>query len=95
LGVFPSAILVGMATLVSGGLALPLGVHLGINMARWMTGEADGEGLWTLDTSSLDPTRAATLAPLIGAAVPLCVALLLFVLFRRTIATRVVPSETT
>jgi membrane protease YdiL (CAAX protease family) len=95
LGVFPSAILFGMATLAFGGLAPPLGVHLGINVARWMTGQADGAGLWTLDTSGLDAARAATLAPLIGAAVPLLVALLLFVLFRRTIATRVARSETT
>jgi membrane protease YdiL (CAAX protease family) len=83
LGVFPSAILFGMATLVSGGLALPLGVHLGINVARWMTGEVDGAGPWTLDTSGLDLARAATLAPLIGAAVPLLVALALFVVFSR------------
>jgi membrane protease YdiL (CAAX protease family) len=95
LGVLPSAILFGMATLVSRGLALPLGVHMGINVARGMTGEADGAGPWTLDTSGLDAARAATLAPLIGAAVPLTVALALFVLFRRTIATRVVHSEST
>lgn len=88
LGVFPSAILFGMAALVSGGLALPLGVHLGINVGRWMTGEADGAGLWTLDTSGLDPERAATLAPLIGAVVPVAVALALFARYRRRIAMR-------
>jgi hypothetical protein len=88
LGVFPGGVLFGMAALVSRGLALPLGVHLGINAGRWMTGEADGAGLWTLDTTGLDPARATTLAPLIGAAVPLVVALALFALYRRRLATR-------
>lgn len=83
LGVFPSAILFGMAALVSGGLAFPLGLHLGINLARWMTGQSDGAGFWALDTRGLDPTRAATLAPLLGAIVPVVMALGLFALYRR------------
>ncbi len=75
LGVFPSGLLFGVAAAVSGGLALPVGLHLGINLGRWATGEGGGAGLWTLDTSALDPARAASVAPYLGAAVPLLLAL--------------------
>ncbi len=74
LGVFPSGLLFGVAAAVSGGLALPVGLHLGINLGRWATGEGGGAGLWTLDTSALDPARAASVAPYLGAAVPLLLA---------------------
>ena len=77
-GVLPSAVLFGVAAVISGGLALPVGVHLGMNLTRWLTGQGSDPGLWVLDTSALDPARAASLAPLIGAAVPLVVAVVLY-----------------
>lgn len=78
LGVVPSALLFGVAAVVSRGLALPCGVHLGINLARWCTGEGAGAGFWTLDTQALDPGRAATLAPVLGALAPVIVAAVLY-----------------
>lgn len=65
------------------GGSLAVLVHLGINLARWCTGESAGGGFWTLDTQALDPARAATLAPLIGALVPLVVAALLYAAWPR------------
>ncbi len=76
-GVLPSALLFGIAAAVSGGMALPLGIHLGINLSRWATGEGSTPGWWTWDASALDPVRAATVAPVVGASVPVLLALAL------------------
>lgn len=78
LGVLPCAVLFGMAALVSGGLALPIGIHLGMNVSRLLTGESGSAGVWTLDTSALAGTGAASWAPAVGAAIPLVIAALLY-----------------
>ena len=75
LGVLPSAVLFGAAAYASGGVALPLGVHVGMNFGRWLTGEVDEQGIWRLDLDAADPTRLGTWAPLIGAIVPILVSL--------------------
>jgi membrane protease YdiL (CAAX protease family) len=75
LGVLPSAVLFGAAAYASGGLALPLGVHIGINLGRWLTGEADRAGPWSLGLQDADLQHLQTWAPLIGAAVPLAVSM--------------------
>lgn len=82
LGVLPSAVLFGVAAWVSGGLALPMGIHAGVNMARWLTGETADAGLWTVQ--ALHGQDAIALwAPWIGAGMPLAVAGLLAGAWRR------------
>lgn len=83
LGVMPSALLFGMAAFISRGLALPLGIHLGMNLARWASGEADGHGVWRLDTTGLDAASAPLWAPALGALVPLAIAAALYLAWRR------------
>jgi hypothetical protein len=75
LGVLPSAVLFGAAAYASGGVALPLGVHVGMNVGRWLTGEVDQQGIWRLELGSADPGRVETWAPLVGATVPILVSL--------------------
>lgn len=83
MGVLPSGLLFGAAAVVSRGLALPFGVHLGMNLSRWVTGEGYAPGWGTLDASALDPARTPSVAPLIGAAVPILIALALCGYHRR------------
>lgn len=65
-GVLPSALLFGAAAMASGGLALPIGVHAGVNLARWAAGESEnpGFGVWVL-VGRQDPDFGAS-AALIG-----------------------------
>lgn len=83
LGVLPSAILFGTAAVVSRGLALPVGVHFGMVAARLVSGETGTPLAFVMDTSSLDPARAATVAPWIGAIVPLAFAAGLYFVRKR------------
>jgi membrane protease YdiL (CAAX protease family) len=46
LGVIPFGILFGFAATGSRGLAVPIGVHAGINFAQWAVGDASG--IWKL-----------------------------------------------
>jgi len=46
LGVIPFGILFGFAATGSRGLAVPIGVHAGINFAQWAVG--DSSGIWKL-----------------------------------------------
>lgn len=78
MGVIPSAFLFGAAARVSGGLALPIGVHAAVNFAMWVVGEKDSAGFGTLDVDPASVSRVAAVAPFIGAAVPIGTALLLF-----------------
>jgi membrane protease YdiL (CAAX protease family) len=74
LGVLPSGILFGVAAVVSGGLAMPIGLHAAVNVAQWVAGEKSAPGFFTL---ALDPALAAQSArftPFIGAAIPLVMA---------------------
>lgn len=73
MGVLPSAVLYGVCAMVSRGLALPLGVHLGQVAARTLGGEGDQQVAFVMDTSALDPAAGAY-APLVGAAIPLIAA---------------------
>lgn len=68
LGVLPSALLFGASAMASGGLAMPIGVHMAVNVARWAVGETDGAGFWTV---AVDPSAQATVQ-----AMALCVSLL-------------------
>lgn len=77
-GVLPSALLFGAAAMASRGLALPIGVHAGVNLARWAVGESEtpGFGVWVLD----GPQDGAfgSLAALIGLVVTLLTTCLLW-----------------
>lgn len=78
LGVIPSAVLFGAAARVSGGLAMPIGVHAAVNFAMWVVGEKTSAGFGTLDVDPASVARVTAVAPFIGAAVPIGTALLLF-----------------
>ncbi|MDX2120932.1 MAG: type II CAAX endopeptidase family protein [Gemmatimonadota bacterium] len=77
-GVLPSGLLFGMAAVASRGLALPFGIHAGLNLGRWLTGEADGAGPWRLNTTSLDVVMAGRWAHWVGASIPLLVGILIW-----------------
>lgn len=57
LGVLPSALLFGACAITSGGLAMPIGVHMAVNVARWAVGESDGAGFWTV---AVDPSAQSS-----------------------------------
>jgi membrane protease YdiL (CAAX protease family) len=78
LGVMPSALLFGAAARVSGGLAMPIGLHAAVNFAMWVVGEKASVGFGTLDVDPAAVARVTAVAPFIGAAVPIGTALLLF-----------------
>ena len=77
-GVIPSAVLFGVAAWVSRGLAWPFGIHVGLNLARWLTGEADGQGFWRLDLTGANRAALELWAPWIGALIPLAMSALLW-----------------
>ncbi len=62
-GVLPNALLFGVAAMVSRGLALPIGVHAGVNLASRSLGEHDALGLWTLVADEATQGRIAAVAP--------------------------------
>ena len=66
MGVVPGALLFGAAAIASRGLAMPIGLHAAVNIARWITGETDNAGLWTLAVDERVRGRVITWAPLIG-----------------------------
>lgn len=74
LGVVPSALLFGVTALRSGGLAMPLGVHAGLNLAQWYFSQ-NATGVWKVVLSDEQAkARVALLAPGIGAAITLATA---------------------
>lgn len=81
-GVIPSAVLFGVAAVTTRGLAWPLGLHTGINLARWLTGENGEQGFWRLGAEGVDQARLALWSPWIGVGV-LAAATLLFVRYAR------------
>jgi hypothetical protein len=83
LGVLPSALLFGVGAMITGGLAMPIGIHLGMNIGRWAAGERGAGGLLMLEAGG-DASRAA-LAPWLAALAPLAVAALLHVVGRRRV----------
>jgi membrane protease YdiL (CAAX protease family) len=75
-GVVPSAVLFGVAAATTRGLAWPLGLHTGINLGRWLTGENGEHGLWRLSADGVDASRLALWSPWIGVGVLTAVACL-------------------
>ncbi len=75
-GVVPSAVLFGVAAVTTRGLAWPLGLHTGINLGRWLTGENGEQGFWRLGAEGVDQTRLALWSPWIGVGVLAAVTLL-------------------
>lgn len=65
-GVVPSAVLFGVAAVTTRGLAWPLGLHTGINLGRWLTGENGEQGFWRLGAEGVDQARLALWSPWIG-----------------------------
>ena len=78
-GVLPNALLFGMSAVVSRGLALPIGLHAGINVARWAAGEKGTPGIWTMSASDQTSGQISAVAPVVGVAIPLLVS---FVMWR-------------
>jgi membrane protease YdiL (CAAX protease family) len=70
-GVVPSALLFGAVAIASGGLAMPIGLHAAVNFAQWAVGEKETSGYGTLVMDPAHVARAQTVAPLVGACVPL------------------------
>lgn len=60
-GVSAGALLFGLAALVSGGLAVPIGVHFAWNWYGWFIGEKDTPGIWHFVVSDADTPRAQTI----------------------------------
>jgi uncharacterized protein len=80
LGVIPSALLFGIAASVSGGLAMPVGVHAALNMALWSVGAKTGHGIWTVVVPPDLQPRVDALSPYLGAGSVVGLALLLWIL---------------
>jgi membrane protease YdiL (CAAX protease family) len=74
LGVLPSAVLFGACAVASGGLAMPIGVHMAVNVARWAVGETDGVGFWTVAVDASAQTSVAATAQLVSPVVTLIAA---------------------
>jgi membrane protease YdiL (CAAX protease family) len=77
-GVVPCGLLFGMAAAASGGLAMPIGVHAGLNAALWLVGETGTPGLWTTAVDDRAAARVAAVAKGVSVAVVLLAALAFF-----------------
>lgn len=78
IGVFPSALLFGIAAARSGGLALPIGLHAGLNVARVAAGEREPAILYTLSVSESVQQRLLAIAPALGVLMMLAATVLLW-----------------
>jgi|CXWL01.1.fsa_nt_gi membrane protease YdiL (CAAX protease family) len=65
-GVIPSALLFGAVAQWSGGLAMPIGVHAAVNLARIASGESGSPGIWQLVVDDASASALAARAPLVG-----------------------------
>ncbi len=74
LGVIPSALLFGIAATSSRGLAMPIGIHAGLNFAQWAV--TDNSGIWKLVLNDRLQPRVGILSRIISMAVALFVAFL-------------------
>jgi uncharacterized protein len=83
-GVLPSAILFGAAALASGGLAMPIGLHMGVNFARWALGERGSSGFFTVTVDQAAKARLERIAPVTGIAITLGMAAMLWWWDRRS-----------
>lgn len=73
LGVIPSALLFGLAAVASGGIAVPVGIHAGLNLAQWSVGE---HGLWRIASTPEAGDDVSRLASVIGLSITLLAAFL-------------------
>lgn len=78
IGVFPSALLFGVAAARSGGLALPIGLHAGLNLARVAAGESDPAVLYTMSVNAEVQQRLAAVAPALGVLITMGATMLLW-----------------
>jgi uncharacterized protein len=74
LGVMPWALVFGIAATSSRGLAMPLGVHTGVNFAQWAVN--DSSGIWKLVINDQLRPRVDLMSRIIGIPVTLFVAFL-------------------
>ena len=58
IGTTAGSILFGVATIVSGGLAFPIGMHAAWNIGTWMLGTKGDAGYWRMDLAA-QPSFAA------------------------------------
>jgi hypothetical protein len=77
-GVLPNAFLFGMAALASGGLAMPIGLHMGVNAARHAFGETGAGWFWNITAEDSAGARIARVAPVTGIAITILVTLVLW-----------------
>ena len=77
-GVLPSAFLFSAAALASGGLAMPIGLHMAVNAARWALGEKGGSSFFTMTVDRAATARLERVAPLTGIAITLAMAAMLW-----------------
>lgn len=71
LGVIPSALLFGMAAIASRGLALPIGLHTGLNLAQSSLRDNSSWGFVALVMNDRVRDRVGKVSPLIGTVVVL------------------------
>ena len=81
LGVIPSALLFGATAIASRGLAMPIGVHAGVNLAQWSVGEQGG--FWATNAADIARARIATFSPVIVASVMVLASILLWLYGRK------------
>ena len=74
LGVLPSGVLFGVAAVVSGGLAMPIGLHAALNLAQWIAGEKATPGFFTMEFGLGSAVQSAAFASFIGAIILVLVA---------------------
>ena len=72
LGVMPWALVFGFAATSSRGLAMPIGVHAGVNFAQWAV--SDNSGIWKLMFNDQLRPRVGFVSPIVGITVALLVA---------------------
>ena len=77
-GVLPSAFLFGAAALASDGLAMPIGLHMALNVAQWAIGEKESTGFFTQTVDHTARARIEQVAPMTGMAVTLGMAAVLW-----------------
>lgn len=77
-GVLPSAFLFGAAAIASGGLAMPIGVHMGVNAARQAFGESKGGWFWNIAADEASVPRITRAASVTGIAITTLMALVLW-----------------
>jgi uncharacterized protein len=77
-GVLPNAFLFGVAAIASGGLALPLGVHAGVNAARYAFGESGAGWFWNIAIEDSATARVSQVAPVTGIAITILMTLVVW-----------------